>query len=155
MTKVKIIFSIMTLTIIFLLGFIIYCESGMREARFGRFSRPPKMERIIKLMKRDLDITDEQVIKITAIHEKYRNEIEKRRLETEKEMCEVKDLMKEKEFDEKKTRAILKKIEAKKVEENLLIFKMRFEEDKILTEKQLAKRKEIANKKMCRRFPPL
>ena len=68
MKKIKIAFVLMGSAIIILSAFIIF---SLITGFNPDMKRPPDFEKIITKMKSDLDLTDEQVIKIHALNEPF------------------------------------------------------------------------------------
>ena len=162
MTKIKAGFFIMGATILVLTGFIVFHEihrpappfgfdGGGRMPKFGNFNH------MIENMRRDMDLSEEQVNKIKSIHAPYSADLEKRRKDIGCEMKKLSDLMADDNFREKEISDTIKKIDEMKLKERLIMLKLRNETMKILSPRQREKMKHRMDRdfsRMKERFEP-
>jgi Spy/CpxP family protein refolding chaperone len=142
-------------------GVYVYFEYGdpySNRCWFGRRHHPhPKGELFLKMMRKDLDLTDEQYEKFHQIYLRDKEKINSYRSRIMKLMDQLDTVVLQDTFDEKKTRAILERIDAIKREERLLHIKNRFEMQQFLTPVQREKmdrRLRDMFQRLRRRFGP-
>lgn len=145
MKKIKIAFVLMGSAILVLSAFIIFSL----VTGFNPYTkRPPNFEKMINRMKSDLDLTDEQIVKMRSLHEPFHLKLEENKKKIDDKRDKLFALTSASEFDEKGISKILEEIDSIERENKINFIRLRFEGEKILNEEQ----KQIFRKKMCR-FP--
>ena len=143
MKKIKIAFVLMGSAILVLSAFIIFSlVTGFNP----EMRRPPDFEKIISRMKSDLDLTDEQVIKIRALHEPFNAKLGENRKKIEEKRDKLFTLTSASEFNENEITKVLEEIDSIERDNKISFMRLRFEGEKILTDEQ----KKIFREKMCR-----
>jgi len=124
-------------------------DEGVRERHHGRrmFGDPEKM-------RRELDLSDEQIDKIKVINDKYYEEHKKIRDKIQPKMRTLRDFLVEDKVDLEKVRAILKEISEYQIENRMLLIRQHIEIETVLTKEQKDKvrrdRREMFERGMMR-----
>ncbi|GEM_PF-1482393 len=138
--------------------FFEYSDPSLSRSWLGRRFHPhPKGELFLKMMRKDLDLNDEQYEKFHQIYLRDKEKINSYRSRIMELMDQLDTVVLRDVFDEKKTRAILEKIDAIKREERVLHIKNRFEMQQFLTPAQKEKmdrRLRDMFQRLRRRFGP-
>jgi Spy/CpxP family protein refolding chaperone len=106
-------------------------DEGVRERHHGRrmFGDPERM-------RKELDLSDEQIDKIEAINDKYFEEHKKIRDKIRPKMRTLRDLLVEDKVDLEKVRAVLKEISEYQIENRMLLIRQHIEIETVLTKEQ-------------------
>ena len=142
MNKTKIAFVLMGASIFILSGMIIY--SYFSETK--EIQRSPNFEMFLSRMKEDLELTEEQIEKIRSVHAPLEEKLGENNRRIIRMRMDLEKFIFADSFDENEIRRVMEDIDSLRRENHMFFIRMRFEDEKILTNPQ----KIIFRQNICR-----